>query len=60
MTLTVAVVEMISSRIVKIYGHLHQAKPENTCIKVDIPLRVAGNRRHVMQAFNIGQSSPPW
>jgi len=38
---------------VEIHGDLHQTKPKDSGIKIDVRLRIAGNRGYVMQSFNL-------
>jgi hypothetical protein len=40
--------------IIEIHGALHEPKPEHTAVEVEIPLRVAGDGRDVMDSENLG------
>ena len=48
----IAEVEMVRSRIVKIDGTLHETQTEKPDIKIEIPLRIAGDRSDVMKSRN--------
>src|SRR5687768_14602828 len=52
--LGVAKVEVIGAGIVEVDGQLHEPEPEDLRIEVEIALRVAGNRRDVMQSEDHG------
>jgi hypothetical protein len=49
--------KVIGYGVVKVHSQFHQPKTEHTCIEIDIALRVAGNRRHMMNAENISTHS---
>src|SRR5262249_15021036 len=52
----VAEVEMIRARIVEVDGQLHQPQAHHLGIEVERPLRVAGDRRDVVDAgYSIGR-----
>jgi hypothetical protein len=45
-------IEVVSSRIVEVYGLLDETQPQHIGIEIQVPLRVAGDSRHVVQAYD--------
>jgi len=43
---------MIRSRIIEIDRAFHETKAEKPDIKIEVPLRIAGDRSHVMKSGN--------
>jgi len=43
---------MITSRVVEIDGALDETQTEKSDIKIEVPLRIAGDRSNVMKATN--------
>ena len=41
---------MVSSRIIKIHRALHETQTEKPDIKIEVPLRIAGDRSDVMKS----------
>ena len=60
----IAVIEVVGVRIVIVDGQLHQPQAEDSGVEIQVPLRVAGDRRHVMNAEEFGAHrippSPPF
>jgi hypothetical protein len=52
MALTVSVIKMISGRIIKVHGQLHQPEAEDASVEINIGLRFACNRGYVVKSFN--------
>src|SRR4029077_11436372 len=48
----IAEVKMVRSRIVKIDGALDETQTEKRDVKIEVPLRIAGDRSDVMQSRN--------
>ena len=48
----VAEIEMIASRIVKIHSAFNETQTEKSHVKIEVPLRIAGNRSNVMKSAN--------
>jgi hypothetical protein len=46
-------VEMVGSRVVKVYGQFHQAQPQDLGIKIKVALSITGNRCDVMDTWHI-------
>jgi hypothetical protein len=44
---------MVRSRIVKIDGALDETQTEKPDVKIEVPLRIAGDRSDVMQSRNL-------
>jgi hypothetical protein len=44
---------MVRSRIVKIDGALYETQTEKRDVKIEVPLRIAGDRSDVMQSRNL-------
>src|SRR4029077_357143 len=53
----IAKVKMVRSRIVKIDGALDETQTEKRDVKIEIPLRIAGDRSDVMQSRNFAVDS---
>src|SRR5207344_141493 len=49
----VGVEQVVDRGVVLVHGLLHQAQPEDARVEVDVPGRVAGDRRHVVDAFQL-------
>ena len=49
----VCVEQVVDGGVVLVHGLLHQAQPEDARVEVDVPGRVAGDRRYVMDAFQL-------
>jgi hypothetical protein len=47
---------MVRSRIVKIDGTLDETQTEKRDVKIEVPLRIAGDRSDVMQSRNFARS----
>ena len=45
-------IKMVRSGIVKIHCALHETQTENPDIKVEVPLRIAGDRSDVMESWD--------
>jgi hypothetical protein len=43
---------MISGRIIKVHGQLHQPEAEDASVEINIRLRFACNRGYVVKSFN--------
>ena len=55
----VGVEQVVDGRVVLVHGLLHQAQPEDARVEVDVPGRVAGDRRHVVDALQLHGAAPP-
>ena len=49
----VPVVQMVGAGVVEIYGELDQPEPQNSGIEIDILLRIARDRRDVVNPENL-------
>src|SRR5437763_221067 len=57
MTHLITIIQVVGPGVVKVHGQFHQPKTEHPCVEIDIALRLAGNRRHMMNAENISTHS---
>src|SRR6266567_2951498 len=57
MTQLITIIQVVGPWVVKVHGQLHQPKTEHTGVEIDVALRVAGNRRHMMNSENISTHS---
>src|SRR5215471_3444944 len=48
----IAKIKMVRSRIIKIYRALNKTQTEKSDIKIEVPLRIAGDRSDVMKSRN--------
>ena len=55
----VGVEQVIDGRVVLVHRFLDQAQPEDARVEVDVPGRVARDRRHVVDALQLHDAAPP-
>src|SRR5712692_9601669 len=52
MTQLIPIIQVVGPWVVKVDRQFHQPQTQHPGVEIDIALRVAGNRRHVMNAEN--------
>ena len=55
----VGVEEVVDRRVVLVHGLLHEPQAEDARVEVDVPRRVGGDARHVVDAVEAPDVSPP-
>ncbi len=53
MTQLIPIIQVVGPWVVKVHRQFHQPQTQHTSVEIEIALRVAGNRRHMMNAENI-------